>query len=101
MLQGEEKKQTWERKRRNCSDVESVMVDPVFIYFKSFPAALYLCLLFWFFFPPRQNIQNCRFHWFFSTEDEIKAKLGGEDGISHPPRPLQVLGYAFRSHQRT
>jgi hypothetical protein len=60
-----EKKQTWERKRRSCSDVESVMVDPVFVCFKYFPPALYLRLLLWFFFPLRQSIQNCRSHWFF------------------------------------
>ena len=48
-----EKKQTWERKRRSCSDVESVMVDPVFVCFKYFPLALYL------------RLQNCRSHWFF------------------------------------
>jgi len=39
------KKQTWERKRRSCSDVESVMFDPVFVCFKCFSSALYLHLL--------------------------------------------------------
>jgi len=45
MMRGEEKKKTWEQKWRSCSDVENVMVDPVFVCFKYFPPALYLRLL--------------------------------------------------------